>query len=358
MRVKISILVALVLAILAFGGILLHKQLSNADGNSQSTLTTPQLTESKQTEISSPKPKNENNTLPQMPPAIPVIRISEDGLFKHIKALAGERYNESDRDRARNYISQVLQAAGWSPTLQTFEGGVNVVAERPGTDPQAGKIILSAHYDTVKNSPGVDDNASGVATVLEVARLLGKIPTSRTLQVIFFDLEERGLLGSFAFAGKAENLIDLQGAIVLDMVGFACHSAGCQRYPQGLPIPRPSEVGDFLAVIGDSEHLLLLNSFAISNQPSLPPVITLPVPLKGLGMPDVLRSDHAPFWYKGIGAVFVTDTADFRNPHYHRSSDTIETIDREFFLGTATIVAKATATLLQSRENLATTGVN
>lgn len=298
--------------------------------------------------------KTQKNAIAQTPQPVVAPQLSAKRLLAHIKALARERYTDRDRTKARDYIVQVLKASGWSPTLRSFDGGVNVVAQRSGTDPEAGTILLAAHYDTVKGSPGVDDNASGVATVLEVARVLGKRPTPRTLQVAFFDLEEKGLIGSFAFTNNAANLANLRGAIVLDMVGFACHTPGCQRYPQGLPITPPSDRGDFLAVAGDLEHLPLLNSFKQSNQQGLPPVVTLPVPLKGLATPDVLRSDHAPFWYRGIGAVFVTDTANFRSPHYHRSSDTLETIDRKFFLGAATVVANATATLLESRENLAT----
>ena len=138
------------------------------------------------------------------------------------------------------------------------------------------------------------------------------------------------------------------------MVGFACYTAGCQRYPAGLPIIPPTEQGDFLAVVGDSEHLPLLNTFQQSSQSSLPPVITLPVPLKGMLMPDTLRSDHAPFWYQGVGAVLLTDTANLRTPHYHQPSDTPATLDKSFFTGAAQIVVNATNRLLETRDRLET----
>ena len=93
-------------------------------------------------------------------------------------------------------------------------------------------------------SPGADDNATGVASVLEVARLLGSRPTPRTLQLALFDREELGLLGSRAFVADKKHLENLQGAIVMDMVGFACHQVGCQKYPQGLPVVPPSDKGD------------------------------------------------------------------------------------------------------------------
>ena len=280
---------------------------------------------------------------------VPAPNVDSKQLFRHVKELNFKRYTNAERDRARNYLTQSLKKLGWSPTLQPFESGVNIFAQRQGTDPKAGAILVAAHYDTVPVSPGADDNASGVAVVLEVARLLGSRPTPRTLQVAFFDREELGLRGSIAFTANEAHLKNLHAVIVMDMVGFACYTPGCQRYPDGLPITPPSNRGDFLAVVGDSEHLPLLNTFQKSGQPSLPPVLTLPVPLKGMLMPDTLRSDHAPFWYQGVGAVLLTDTANLRTPHYHQPSDTPATLDRSFFTGAAQIVVNATTALLERR---------
>ena len=294
----------------------------------------------------------ESRPVTKAPPTVDAPPVSGERLYKHVKALAKERYTEAERTQARNYITQELKASGWVPTLQAFKGGVNVVARRAGTDPEAGTILVASHYDTVKGSPGADDNATGVATILEIARSLGSRLTPRTLQIAFFDQEEEGLIGSLAFTGDRENLTNLRGAIILDMIGFACHAPGCQQYPEGLPLTPPSDRGDFLAVAGDIEHLPLLNSFG--SQPGLPPVVRVPVPLKGLATPDVLRSDHAPFWYRGIGAVIVSDTANFRSPHYHQPSDTPETLDGKFFVGAAQIVTNATAALLENQDNLAT----
>lgn len=197
-------------------------------------------------------------------------------------------------------------------------------------------------------SPGADDNATGVASVLEVARLLGSRPTPRTLQLALFDREELGLLGSRAFVTDKKHLENLQGAIVLDMVGFACHQVGCQKYPQGLPVVPPSDKGDFLVVVGDMEPATLLDAFQSSGQ-EIPPVLTLPVPLKGMLMPDTLRSDRAPFWYRGVGAVLLTDTANLRTPHYHQPSDTPATLDKSFFTASAQLVVNATTKLLEAR---------
>ncbi len=286
-----------------------------------------------------PEPKQVTNT-PQ---------VSADRLFAHVQKLNFKRFTSSERSRSRSYITSELKKLGWKPTLEKFSDGVNIFAERQGTDNTAGAILVAAHYDTVAISPGADDNASGVAVVLEVARLLGSRPTPRTLQLALFDKEEEGLLGSKAFVTNVTRLASLRGAIVMDMVGYACYTVGCQQYPTGLPVTPPSDKGDFLAVIGDAEHFPLLNAFQNSNQINLPPVLTLPIPLKGLLTPETLRSDHAPFWYQGIGAVLVTDTANLRTPHYHQASDTPSTIERSFFTGSAQIVVNATTVLLGDR---------
>lgn len=278
-------------------------------------------------------------------------KVNSQKLFAHVQALNFQRYTETNRDRARNYLTQSLKKFGWSPTLQFFEGGVNIFAQHKGTDPSAGAILLAAHYDTVPNSPGADDNATGVAVVLEVARLLTR-PTPRTLQIAFFDQEEVGLHGSMAFANNKARLENLRGVIVLDMVGFACYTPGCQKYPTGLPLIPPTDKGDFLAAVGDTEHLPLLNAFQ-SKETNLPPVLTLPIPLKGILMPDTLRSDHAPFWYQGVGAVLLTDTANLRTPHYHQPSDIPTNIDRSFFTGAAQIIVNTTTKLLD-RDSLKT----
>ncbi|MEH2084113.1 MAG: M28 family peptidase [Nostoc sp.] len=292
------------------------------------------------------------------------LQVSPDKLLTHIQKLNFQRYTTKERLLTRTYITTELKKVGWKPKLEQFSDGVNIFAERPGTNKAAKAILVAAHYDTVALSPGADDNASGVAVVLEIARLLGSRPTPRTLQLAFFDKEEAGLLGSQAFVSKTARLQNLGGAIVMDMVGYACYTTGCQKYPTGLPITPPSDKGDFLAVVGDTEHLPLLNAFQNSHnipsialnkqQVNLPAVLTLPIPFKGLLTPDTLRSDHASFWYQGVGAVLVTDTANLRTPHYHKPSDVPTTIERSFFTGAAQIVVNATSALLEKNQVLET----
>lgn len=281
-------------------------------------------------------------------------QVDPEKLFQHIEALNFERYESSGRARSRNYLAQTLKDYGWQPQFQNFERGINLVASRPATDPKARTILVTAHYDTVLGSPGADDNASAIATALEVARLFKEQKTARSLKIAFFDQEEQGLLGSWAFTAKPENLATVDGVINLEMLGYACHTNGCQKFPEGLLEKPPGDRGEFIGAIADQEHLPLLNAF--QNEPSavLPPVVPLAIPLKGVMAPDLLRSDHAPFWYNNIGAVMVTDTANFRNPNYHRSTDTPDTLDRTFLAGTAQQVVNAVNRLLNSQQSLTT----
>lgn len=307
--------------------------------------------------VKTPQPQAELKKVDSAP------QVSADKLLNHIQKLNFQRYTTKERSLTRTYITTELRKLGWKPKLEKFSEGVNIFAERPGTNKAAKAILVGAHYDTVALSPGADDNTSGVAVVLEVARLLGSRPTPRTLQLAFFDKEEAGLLGSRAFVSKTARLQNLGGAIVMDMVGYACYTSGCQKYPAGLPVTPPSDKGDFLAVVGDTEHLPLLNAFqnsqmlpstALNKQESMPAILTVPIPFKGLLTPDTLRSDHAPFWYQGVGAVLVTDTANLRTPHYHKPSDVPATIERSFFTGSAQIIVNTTTALLEKNEVLET----
>lgn len=286
---------------------------------------------------------------PQLSPPVDVPQVDQAQLVNHLRALEGERYSTAGRDRARQYLINTLQAYGWTVTTQSFQEGANVIARSTPATPTAATVMVVAHFDTVAQSPGADDNATGVAAALEVARLLRTRPANQALAIVLFDLEERGLLGSQAFTANPENRQNLLGVINLEMLGYTCNTPGCQSYPKGLPITPSRDRGDFLGIVGDREHDYLLQAFQLAHQPNLPFIITIPIPLKGLLTPDVLRSDHAPFWLNQIGAVMVSDTANFRNPHYHQPSDTVDTLDLDFLTQATQLVTNATAVLLDSQ---------
>ncbi|MGP1387530.1 MAG: M28 family peptidase [Thainema sp.] len=281
-----------------------------------------------------------------VPPSRPQANLER--IMGRLQDLAFERYTKADRDFTLQYLIETIEAIGWVPEIQEFDIGTNLVATQPNADPNAPSILIGAHYDTVAGSPGVDDNASGLVAALEIAELLNSMPNleaSRQLKLVFFDLEELGLQGSQAYVAEPENRAGLEAAIILDMIGHACYIDGCQQYPDAIPkILRRRSQGDFIAVIGGLKHSELMSSF--QNRTDSTPVEKLAVPIGEFLPPDLMRSDHAPFWQYDIPAALVTDTANFRNPHYHQSSDTIETIDPPFLTATTQTIFDATLSLL------------
>lgn len=278
-----------------------------------------------------------------------VAKVDAERIMKDVRALSDERHAEPDRTRARAHIAHALQSLGYRPSLQSFsvkgQSGVNLEIVKPGTDPAAGDLLLGAHYDTVAGSQGADDNASGVAAVMEVARLLKPIELRQTVRFVFFDQEEAGLLGSRAYTRSDARIEKLKAVIVAEMLGHRCTTPNCQTVPNALPLPVPT-TGNFIAAIGDTQPMLV--AFRQAMRPEAP-VFALFVPDKGERLPNTRRSDHAPFWDRGIPAVMLTDTAELRNPHYHRKSDTPATIDAAFLAANAQLLLDVIVRLADRR---------
>lgn len=242
--------------------------------------------------------------------------------------------------------TQFLES-GWTTTPQAFRAGgktyPNILAIKHPAGRAAGAkqapLLIGAHYDTVMASPGADDNASALTVLLEIADRLKRVEVTCPIWLVAFCLEEDGLLGSRAFAARLRKAgQSLTGAIILECVGYASHEAGSQQTPPGVPIPVPT-VGDFLGIIGNEASRNLAASIEGSARRVSPlPIVALTVPSRGETLPDVRRSDHAAFWDEGYSAVMLTDTANFRNPHYHQPTDTIETLDLNFLEGVIDIV--------------------
>jgi len=226
----------------------------------------------------------------------------------------------------------------------------NVVATKypdwPGQGEELSPLLIGAHYDTVSGSPGADDNASGLVVLLEVASRLRAWPLARPVWLVAFCLEEQDRLGSQAFASRLQaERRALAGAIILECVGFARSEAGTQQIPPGIPIAVPTQ-GDFLAIVGNEASRSLVTQLeqeTLRHAAQLKP-LSLVVPGRGEAMPQTRRSDHASFWDAGYPAVMLTDTANFRNPHYHRATDTVDTLNLEFLFNVA---ATVTATAIQ-----------
>jgi Zn-dependent M28 family amino/carboxypeptidase len=196
-------------------------------------------------------------------------------------------------------------------------------------------FIIGAHYDSVPNSPGADDNASAIAGLLALAKKL-QAHNINQIGFIAFNREEDGLLGSAEYVNNlTEDQKDkIKCAHILEMIGYASNKPGTQGTPSGLPI-KIDDVGNFIAVIANkNSNKLISNIIETANQhtPTLP-VKCLKVFL-GIEklFPHLLRSDHAPFWSSNIPSLMWTDTSEFRNPNYHSTRDTPDTLDYAFML--------------------------
>ncbi len=236
------------------------------------------------------------------------------------------------------YIRQQLEQWG---TLETNEFQVrgknhqNLILNIPSSSGRKQKppILIGAHYDAVPGTPGADDNATGVAVLLELARAFAAEPAKFPLRFVAFDMEEYGLLGSAHYAADLKQQQQpLRLMISLEMLGYCDSTPGSQRYPAGLERFYPNR-GDFIGLIGNLPTIPDLIRLSRMIRADGMPCEWLPAPIRGLIVPQTRFSDHSPFWDRGYRAMMVTDTAFLRNPHYHQASDRIETLDMDFLTG-------------------------
>jgi hypothetical protein len=240
----------------------------------------------------------------------------------HVAALAAtERY--SDLETPARYIEAALAKRGYTPQSQYFESGGRRMRN---IEAGAGAIVVGAHYDTVPGSPGADDNASAVAVLLELAAL--RVPVRFVAFANEEVLHSRGeTMGSYAWAKRArESNEPVRAMFSLEMLGYYRDAPGSQRYPFPLGLFYPDRA-DFIAFVGDlGARGLVRKSIAAFRKQT-------PFPSQGVAapgfVPGVTWSDHASFRRHGYDAIMITDTAFNRNPHYHRASDTPDTLDYE-----------------------------
>ena len=281
------------------------------------------------------------------------IKIDPQQLRRTLEVIVGERSPFSSLRHltaVESFIENELGSYGlkvesdyFSYRGKTFR---NLIG-RQGDDQRGGSmIVLGAHFDSVQGTPGADDNASGVALLLEAARLLARARLRSQVLFCAFNLEELNMIGSSYFVKKLKSAgAKIAAMISLEMVGYANPRPGSQRYPLGLKAFYPDR-GDFIGVIANWNSALLLRRFARQmRQVRGLPVETLSVPGNGGLIPAVRLSDHAPFWDAGYPALMVTDTSFFRNPHYHSSTDTLETLNLDFMAKVCEGVVRAVLAL-------------
>lgn len=297
--------------------------------------------------------------------------VSATALREYLSAVVGPKNRVAAQEKMKQteiYIQGTFEKFGWKTekqesryetfhrdigggvTPKTYQNlnGVNVIATKKGKNADQ-IVIIGAHYDTVDTTPGADDNGSGIAALLELARVLGKHTYNKTLVLVAFDMEEIGLLGSKVFVQKLPSDAVVEGAIIFDAIGYIDEKENSQRIPSGLSllyrqqaawVKRNRFRGNFITVIHNGKSKKLASLFAGANQSlkeSIPLVFMRdPLDLPALGpilrrlfpaLTNLLRSDHVPFWRAKLPAIQLTDSANFRNSNYHRPTDVIDTID-------------------------------
>ncbi|WP_141332178.1 M28 family peptidase [Myxococcus sp. AB025B] len=257
---------------------------------------------------------------------------AEARLLRWVERLAIPRHfvvNARNNAWVRDELAQAFERLGLDVHLQGRYG--NVVA-LPRSAKGRTVTFVAAHYDSVPDCPGADDNASGLAVMLECARTLVLRGAGEGVGFLAFNAEEDGFLGSddFVTQGVPALPCGLGTTHVLEMVGFRERSGVAQALP--LPwVPKGLRSPDFLGLLAKGRSNGAVDRALGSDAAAGLRVMGAKTwgPLYRL-LPDLARSDHVPFWLADRPAVLWTDTANFRNPHYHRATDTPDTLDPSF----------------------------
>ena len=229
-----------------------------------------------------------------------------------------------------DYIHTTLSAYG-NVEERPFEGagssGKNLIFKLPGKHPEPEPVLVGAHYDGPPFSAAADDNATSLAALLELERLLSHSPASRPVWLVAFDQEELGLGGSRALAEQLKTSGQrLHLMLILEMLGY---TAEVQRYPVEAMRAVYGTRGYFIAVVANTGAAALLPGLSRAMSTHVKTKV-LPVPFKGRHLQGVRLSDHSPFWDADFKAAMVTDTSFMRNPHYHKDADITDTLDLSF----------------------------
>jgi len=271
-----------------------------------------------------------------------------DQLRKHVTVLAGDfgersvfRYHALEA--SAGYIESTFQTHGYRVSSQEIEveGRVarNLEATMRGASAPDEIVVVGAHYDSVFGSPGANDNASGVAAVLEIARLLLDDRVARTVRLVAFVNEEppffqTRFMGSRAYARRSRDRGERIVAMMsIETIGYYSNKHGSQRYPFPFRLFYPS-TGNFIGFVGNTASRNLVRRCIASFRRHTA------FPSEGLAapawIPGVGWSDQWSFWQEGYPAIMVTDTAPYRYAHYHTAEDTPDKLD---YAATARVVA-------------------
>lgn len=277
-----------------------------------------------------------------LPAGTPEQKTLAAALRAHVEKLAGAIGSRSmfyPRQLAESavYIEDTLKAAGFQTLHYTHvvrgTQCPNIAVELVGTSDPNEIIVIGAHYDAFQGTPGADDNASGCAGVLEIARrikAMGPGGRHRTIRFVLFCNEEPPNfwtpdMGSWIYAKACRERNDnIVAMLSLEAIGYYDEAPGSQKYPFPLSAMYP-DTGDFIGFVGHYSHRGLTRRVIKSFRDHTP------FPSQGASLfsfiPGAGWSDHWSFWQEGYAAVMVTNTATYRNPNYHRAGDTPATLD-------------------------------
>ena len=266
-------------------------------------------------------------------------KLLADNARRHVIAIASREHNvfkPAELEAAAQYIEKTLAGLGYVVATQRYPSGPlevrNIEVEIQGGARASEIVIVGAHYDSVLGAPGANDNGSGVAAVIELARLFRGSRPARTLRFVTFVNEEppfdrTDAMGSRVYARRSrergENVVAM---FSLETIGYYSDSPGSQRFPFPLGFFYPS-TGNFIAFVSNLSSRALLHEAVASFRRHAG------FPSQGVAapafIPGVDWSDHWSFWQEGWPALMVTDTAPYRYPHYHSGEDTPDKVDYE-----------------------------
>lgn len=264
-----------------------------------------------------------------LPPADDPLAASAARIEAHVRVLATEIGPRQAREHpealrtAERYVSRQWTAMGLAVHRQPVSGDTANLEVRLGEGGPV--VVVGAHFDSVAGSPGADDNASGVAALLELTRSLVEAPPPVPLRLVAWTNEEWpfGLEGSRTHARSLE--VEVRGALSLEMLGTYAEGANTQRAPFPFGLFYPDEA-TYLVLVGNGRSRRWMRTLGRALREAEP------FPIYGVAAPPSVgtdRSDHASYWALGAPGVMLTDTAEYRYGHHHRATDVPERLDYE-----------------------------
>ncbi len=274
---------------------------------------------------------------------IPALTLTEldlrEALQAEVQTLANEigvrNYRHPDNlEAAKQYLEQKFAQSGYPISEQTYSSGgktyTNLWVEKKGTEKPDEIVVIGGHYDSALNTPGANDNGTGVAATLELARLFSQASPKRTLRFVAFTNEEPPFfwsdqMGSLVYAKAAKKKKEkIVAMLSLETMGFYSDAPHSQPYPFPLSLIYPDR-GNFISFVGNlrSGYLVRDAIAAFRENAQIPSEgVALPAWVSGVGW-----SDQWSFWQQGYPGIMVTDTATYRYPYYHTENDTLDKIN-------------------------------